>query len=1536
MKKLMMILALVTGVAAGVRPARAQAGQRMAEARNAMGLAIPAAQVYVCTQTATVALTATPPCSPEATVYSDPAMTHAITQPVLTNGNGAYVYYATAGTVVTEVLTGAQINAQSQTVVVGGGGGAAFVYTGVLSGIPATCTVGQTAFITNATAGQNQYNCTATNIWTQNLNSETPASPGAAIQFANAGATALATASSGGTAAGVDNVSSPSVLFLPFSQAIKGIAPSADIKMFGANPRQGAPQTTTATTVSGSPTITLTSAIDFKPNEYVVLPAGNVNPNAAPGAPTSVASPTVSGTNTITYTLVGRVDSPGAGIGPGGLTPVSAGASTTTSPAIFGPSPVTITSATASAGSVTVNATGINCTTSTHIHVVGLSGTGAGWNGYFLPTTGGTNSCIYSVSGATGTATTTGATVVLTNAAIPTSITRSSAGVISITTDIAHNYVATASPNQTFLILEGSSTPDCNGQYLIATASGTSITTVATGLTPASTETCGLTAGTTHVQVWEKNVVTVPAYANGITQYYVYDNNPAATVQPIGETAPGVLTFTDYGPVVTNQFVPPPYVPSTPPVADTNSLWVGQIQSGAGTTTLTMTTNVPTTQSSPVLAEHDDGQAILAACDTMSQSGTAGGGEVLISAPNTYNFGRYIVNYPLTLPKDCGLTLATRVIENETLTLGLGSPLQSSNAPTYSGTPAQGGGSYAVISGIANPIVETQNGQLDGNLIRGINFTAGSSEQTMLLIESQSSNVKDSVFQANFMCYSTDIVYQGQSGGVQQLRHNTYNTSCSGIPPTGGYLPEAPAIWIRADAASGGVPGQFNSDGANQWAGGGVMVDARLRTANPVLQFHFLGINEDQEPTTPFLYVYGGNISGDADWQVGGVVMDSQGEGCFGSFAAAVTNVWLMGCDVSASQGNLVTGNAISGLTVANPVTTGHIGSTAYNLIDSTGMTAPQVTTPILNWPDGPAVAGQIPVVQNNAPVVAASPGLPDSVNSPVSTTPYTIACDTSSALVDRVHLLRFASGAAAVTVPLSTASGCGGGFTTKALDVNAGTLTFTATSPDTFTVLNGSTTSSAVTSFTLTNGQYASLAQGAAGIWEITIAAGGGGGAGPNFTTPISVAPPSGATVSALIQPDNTAGLMLQRNIGTSTSSSTTVACPYRNNVTAASLLYIAVQWPSSTATASIADTLASTWTAVGAGVIVQGGQSSESWYSPNAAAGADTVTITFTAAQGNAMVTCREYQGVATSSPLDVQISGHGSGTTISSGSMTTTNANDLLVAYISPQVVAPVTQTGGYNERQQSWISGFGGIFDSDQLVTATGGYTNSATIPANFSTGWVAQEVAFKLTAAPATAPMLSAQNANTFSFDSVNFLGNHYFHKLISDSPTSITLGAINIGSEQDICWGASCFYLNYGVMHSPFPVTLDNSNAFSAGPITASSSYSLTHILASATAPTIASGFGTTPTIPNANGTAAFTVNVGTGGTATSGVLTMPAAADGWACSAIDSTTTSATVFITKAVGTSTTSVTVSSYSDTGVASAWAASDILQVRCTAY
>ena len=135
-------------------------------------------------------------------------------------------------------------------------------------------------------------------------------------------------------------------------------------------------------------------------------------------------------------------------------------------------------------------------------------------------------------------------------------------------------------------------------------------------------------------------------------------------------------------------------------------------------------------------------------------------------------------------------------------------------------------------------------------------------------------------------------------------------------------------------------------------------------------------------------------------------------------------------------------------------------------------------------------VSGQIPTAQNGAAPVFTSPSLTDSANSPVTTTPYTLACDSGTALVDRTHSLRFQSGASAVTIPLSSAAGCQGLVTTVFND-GAGTLTFTRTSADTLTVVNGSTALDAQTSFTLVSGQYATISQNATGLWLIRIAIG-------------------------------------------------------------------------------------------------------------------------------------------------------------------------------------------------------------------------------------------------------------------------------------------------------------------------------------------------------------------------------------------------------------------------------------------------------------
>jgi hypothetical protein len=104
----------------------------------------------------------------------------------------------------------------------------------------------------------------------------------------------------------------------------------------------------------------------------------------------------------------------------------------------------------------------------------------------------------------------------------------------------------------------------------------------------------------------------------------------------------------------------------------------------------------------------------------------------------------------------------------------------------------------------------------------------------------------------------------------------------------------------------------------------------------------------------------------------------------------------------------------------------------------------------------------------------------------------------------------------------------------------------------------------------------------------------------------------------------------------------------------------------------------------------------------------------------------------------------------------------------------------------------------------------------------------------------------------------------------------------------------------------------------------------------SATSPAISSGFGTSPSIVHSNGTAVFTINVGTGGMATSGVIGLPRAMNGWAVHCDDITTQSTSVFVTKQTSTSATSASLAQYSAAAVATPWRASDVLVCQAAAY
>jgi hypothetical protein len=110
-----------------------------------------------------------------------------------------------------------------------------------------------------------------------------------------------------------------------------------------------------------------------------------------------------------------------------------------------------------------------------------------------------------------------------------------------------------------------------------------------------------------------------------------------------------------------------------------------------------------------------------------------------------------------------------------------------------------------------------------------------------------------------------------------------------------------------------------------------------------------------------------------------------------------------------------------------------------------------------------------------------------------------------------------------------------------------------------------------------------------------------------------------------------------------------------------------------------------------------------------------------------------------------------------------------------------------------------------------------------------------------------------------------------------------------------------------------------------------------TTLVMSATAPTISSGFGTSPSIANSNGSGVFVVNVGGGAAATNGVITLPAAATGWVVLCVDLTSAlNHTGLNTVQTASTTTSATIESQNSAGAATAWAANSLVRCIALAY
>ena len=233
-----------------------------------------------------------------------------------------------------------------------------------------------------------------------------------------------------------------------------------------------------------------------------------------------------------------------------------------------------------------------------------------------------------------------------------------------------------------------------------------------------------------------------------------------------------------------------------------------------------------------------------------------------------------------------------------------------------------------------------------------------------------------------------------------------------------------------------------------------------------------------------------------------------------------------------------------------------------------------------------------------------------------------------------------------------------------------------------------------------------------------------------------------------------------VQGNYAAPQTPQSTVKVSFTAAQSAGDLNVVVVGWNDSTATvSSVKDTLNNSYT-LAVGPTVQAGVASESiYYAKNiagAAAGANSVTVTFASSAAYPDIRILEYKGADPSNPVDVTSASSGNSATSSSGSATTTNPTDLL---FGANLVQSVTTGPGSGFTKRLLTQPDADIAE-DRMVTATGSY--SATAPISPAAPWIMQMVAFRTAStAPPTVSSVSPNSGSTLGGTAVTITGTNF-------------------------------------------------------------------------------------------------------------------------------------------------------------------------------
>jgi hypothetical protein len=231
---------------------------------------------------------------------------------------------------------------------------------------------------------------------------------------------------------------------------------------------------------------------------------------------------------------------------------------------------------------------------------------------------------------------------------------------------------------------------------------------------------------------------------------------------------------------------------------------------------------------------------------------------------------------------------------------------------------------------------------------------------------------------------------------------------------------------------------------------------------------------------------------------------------------------------------------------------------------------------------------------------------------------------------------------------------------------------------------------------------------------------------AGASLFAMLAAGKPAAAAIAYVQSAAHTSGIL------------STVQVPFAGAQQAGSVNVVFIGWlDSKSHVLSVTDTQNNVYTLANT-VLLSGNATQTAYYAKNivaAAANGNTVTVTFNAKVNQPDVRIAEYSGIDPANPVDVMVGSTGNYVTTSSGTIKTTNANDLLVAsnFSQRSITGPGT---GFTKRL---IDSYAQILE-DKAVTQTGAY--SATAPQSKSGWYVMQMIAFRtatVTAPPTPTP-----------------------------------------------------------------------------------------------------------------------------------------------------------------------------------------------------